>query len=52
LYNKEATEEIYFSRTVVHSANNDLFFGLRGAGSSFAIVTEFLYRINKEPETR
>jgi hypothetical protein len=37
---------------VAHQADNDLFFGLRGAGSSLAIVTEFLYRISTEPETR
>ena len=36
---------------VVHTPNNSLFFGLRGAGSSLAIVTDFLYRINTEPET-
>ena len=36
----------------MHTASNDLFFGLRGAGSSLAIVTDFLYRINLEPETR
>ncbi|XP_023326745.1 uncharacterized protein LOC111700152 [Eurytemora carolleeae] len=39
-------------RVVQHTAANNLFFGLRGAGSSLAIVTEFLYTIHKEPETR
>ena len=40
------------SSTVYHNVNNDLFFALRGAGSSFAIVTEFLYTVYKTPETR
>ncbi len=31
--------------------DNDLFFGLKGAGSSFGIATEFLYTVYKEPET-
>lgn len=39
-------------RTVMHTPSNDLFFGLRGAGSSLALATDFLYRINLEPETR
>merc|ERR1719187_34342 len=37
-------------RTVVHTEENNLFFALRGAGSSFGIVTEFLYMINTTPE--
>ena len=32
-------------RTVTHTDNNNLFFALRGAGSSFGVVTEFLYMI-------
>ncbi|XP_059083235.1 uncharacterized protein LOC131880586 [Tigriopus californicus] len=31
---------------------NDLFFALKGAGSSFGIVTNFLYQIYDEPETQ
>jgi hypothetical protein len=34
------------------SGENDLFFALKGAGSSFGIATEFVYRIYKTPETR
>ena len=33
-------------RTVSHTQENNLFFALRGAGSSFGTVTEFLYMIN------
>ena len=33
-------------RTVSHTLENNLFFALRGAGSSFGTVTEFLYMIN------
>merc|ERR1711936_719237 len=32
-------------RWIPHAGNNDLFSGLRGAGSSMAVVTEFLYMI-------
>jgi len=39
-------------RVVQHTSDNNLFFGLRGAGSSLAIVTEFLYILHDEPETR
>jgi len=39
-------------RVVNHTPDNNLFFGLRGAGSSLAIVTEFLYIVHNEPETR
>ena len=42
----------YFYRVVQHTSDNNLFFGLRGAGSSLAIVTEFLYILHDEPETR
>ena len=31
--------------------HNDLFFAMRGAGSSFGIATEFLYKIYPTPET-
>jgi hypothetical protein len=34
-------------RTVTHTESNNLFFALRGAGSSFGVVTEFLYMINE-----
>ena len=36
---------------LVNNYDNDLFFAMRGAGSSFAIATEFLYQIYKLPET-
>ena len=32
-----------------NSYDNDLFFAMRGAGSSFGIATEFLYVINRTP---
>ncbi len=38
--------------TVPTKEENDLFFALKGAGSNFGIVTEFLYRIYPFPETR
>ena len=31
---------------------NDLFFAMRGAGMSYAIATEFLYKIYPTPETQ
>ena len=31
---------------VANTGDNDLFFALRGAGSSFAVITEFLYRVS------
>jgi len=37
-------------RTIPHTQDNNLFFALRGAGSSFGIVTEFLYMIRESPE--
>ena len=46
---KDRTEIFYPAnsvRTVTHTEENNLFFALRGAGSSFGIVTEFLYMIN------
>jgi len=39
-------------RIVDHTSDNNLFFGLRGAGSSLAVVYEFLYTVHDEPETR
>merc|ERR1711892_146277 len=38
------------TRTVTHTESNNLFFALRDAGSSFGVVTEFLYMINETPE--
>ncbi len=35
-----------------NEGDNDLFFALKGAGSNFGIVTQFLYRIYPFPETR
>merc|ERR1712106_612666 len=37
-------------RIISHTESNNLFFALRGAGSSFGVVTEFLYMINQMPE--
>ena len=39
------------SRIVSMTEDTDLWFALRGAGSSFAIVTEFLVTVYPEPET-
>ena len=36
---------------LVNNYDNDLFFAMRGAGSSFAVAKEFLYQIYKLPET-
>ena len=36
---------------LLNDYHNDLFFAMRGAGSSYAIATEFLYQIYKMPET-
>ena len=33
------------------TADNDLWFALRGAGTSFGVVTEFLYTVHPGPET-
>ncbi len=38
--------------SVPNEGDNDLFFALKGAGSNFGIVTEFLYRVYPFPETR
>ena len=44
---------VFLNRSSIpHSNGRDLFFALRGAGSSFAIVTEFLYTVHRTPETR
>merc|ERR1719347_1266411 len=37
-------------RYIPHAGNNNLFAALRGAGSSMAVVTEFLYMIYESPE--
>ena len=37
--------------TVVHTSSNNLFFALRGAGSSYGVATQFRYIIHKTPET-
>merc|ERR1719206_151759 len=50
---KDKTEIFYPAdsvRTVIHTQENNLFFALRGAGSSFGVVTEFLYIISETPE--
>ena len=39
------------TRTILHTEENNLFFALRGAGSSYAVVTEFLYIVHHTPET-
>lgn len=38
--------------TILHTSENNLFFALRGAGSSYGVVTEFRYIVHQEPETR
>ena len=35
----------------MHTNNNNLFFALRGAGSSYGIVTQFKYIIHPTPES-
>ena len=37
--------------SIAHTDSNNLFFALRGAGSSYAIVTKFHYIIHPTPET-
>ena len=37
---------------VPNAGENELFFAMKGAGSSFGITTEFKYRIYPAPETR
>ena len=39
------------TETITHTDSNNLFFALRGAGSSYAVVTQFKYVIHPEPET-
>ena len=42
----------YFQTEVIpNTEENDLFLAMRGAGSNYAIVTEFLYKIYHHPET-
>ena len=38
--------------SVPNKDENDLWFALKGAGSSYGIATEFLYRLHPNPETR
>ena len=45
IYRREEVERIYYTD------NTDLWFALRGAGSSFAIVTEFVVNVFPRPET-
>ena len=40
------------SQVLPNYGENELFFAMKGAGSSFGITTEFLYRIYSVPETR
>ena len=39
------------ARTVQHTSANNLFFALRGAGSSYGVATQFLYTVHRVPET-
>ena len=39
------------TETITHTDSNNLFFALRGAGSSYAVVTQFKYVIHPQPET-
>jgi len=48
IHPKYAHEEKSFILTDDH---NDLFFAMRGAGSSFGIATDFLYQVYPTPET-
>jgi len=51
--NKDKTSIFYpTNKIVTHTESNNLFFALRGAGSSFGVVTEFLYMINETPESK
>ncbi len=38
--------------TVPSSGENDLFYALKGAGSSYGIVTNFVYKVYPRPETQ
>ena len=40
------------STSVNFTESSDLYFGLRGAGASLGIVTEFLYTVHPHPETK
>jgi len=48
LYPKYSHEHISH---LIPDRHNDLFFAMRGAGSSYAIATEFLYTVHPTPET-
>ena len=48
MFGRSAKPPLY--RWIPHAGNNNLFSSLRGAGSSMAIVTEFLYMIYETPE--
>jgi len=51
IVDKDSTRYYYpVGRSVPHTSSNNLFTALRGSGSSFGIVTEFLYMINETPE--
>ncbi len=38
--------------SVPSAGENDLFFAMKGAGSNFGVVTEFLVRVFPRPETK
>jgi len=38
--------------TVVHTESNNLFFALRGAGSSYGVATQFKYIVHEVPEAK
>ena len=40
------------SSSVNFTESSDLLFGLRGAGASLGVVTEFLYTVHPHPETK
>merc|ERR1711892_1039621 len=48
----EKTEIIHpTTETITHTNNNNLFFALRGAGSSYGVATQFKYIVHETPET-
>merc|ERR1712110_11103 len=49
----EKTEILSPTRsTVTHTDSNNLFFALRGAGSSYGVVTQFKYIVHEVPEAK